>query len=546
MKNNFKTYLIAASILLLGLVLGALLFSGNQANGAEHDHSQVQAEGQIWTCSMHPQIRNEEPGDCPICGMDLIPTSQMDQTLDPDAIKMSKTARQLAQVETIVVGSQSSGSSLNLSGRLEMNQDNISSISANFKARIEKLYVNEEGEQVNKGQVIAELYAPEIQILKEELELATREENEMLLKSVTRKIQNYELSVRDVQSLEDGRLKLRASTSGVISTIDVKQGDNVKAGQNLISIADLSSLWAILDIYESDLNRIKKGDELTIRIPNEDNETGEVVFVSPVLNTNSRTANARVVITNTNRNLKPGIFITAELDNAESKSTPNQALMIPKSALLWTGKRSVVYQQLDNENGAYFKMIEVETGKTSSDYIEIISGLESGDEIVSQGAFSIDSEAQLAGKPSMMNPRTEPEETPISKETVSEQPEQVRQIINQYTDLKNALVLSDFKASLSAYNRVNSLLNQLNGGQFKSSNQINDIDDLRDEFILLSEEMIAIAKASNPTDTKLYVQRCPMADRGEGARWLSFSNQIKNPYYGDAMLKCGSVVDSIQ
>jgi len=546
MKNNFKTYLIAASILLLGLVLGALLFSGNQANGAEHDHSQVQAEGQIWTCSMHPQIRNEEPGDCPICGMDLIPASQMDQTLDPDAIKMSKTARQLAQVETIVVGSQSSGSSLNLSGRLEMNQDNISSISANFKARIEKLYVNEEGEQVNKGQVIAELYAPEIQILKEELELATRQENEMLLKSVTRKIQNYELSVRDVQSLEDGRLKLRASTSGVISTIDVKQGDNVKAGQNLISIADLSSLWAILDVYESDLNRIKKGDELTIRIPNEDNETGEVVFVSPVLNTNSRTANARVVITNTNRNLKPGIFITAELANPESQPTSNQALMVPKSAVLWTGKRSVVYQQLENENGVYFKMIEVETGSSLSDEVEILSGLKAGDEIVSQGVFSVDSEAQLAGKPSMMNPKTEPEETPISKETVSNKTEVVKQLINQYSSLKDALVKSDFKTSRSAYKQVNSLMSQLTSSQLKVSKQINDIDDLREEFILLSEEMIAIAKASNPTDTKLYVQRCPMADRGEGARWLSFSSQIKNPYYGDAMLKCGSVVDSIQ
>ncbi len=541
MKTQYKYYLGLLILFILGVVIGALFSSSDNGTEISHEHPQEVVQGQVWTCSMHPQIRNEEPGDCPICGMDLIPASQMDKTLDPDAIKMSKTARKLAQVETVIVGSQNSGSSLNLSGRLEMNQDNISSISANFKARVEKLHVNEEGEQVTKGQVIAELYAPEIQVLKEELELATRQENEMLLKSITRKIQNYELSVSDVQSLEDGKLKLRASTSGVISTIDVKQGDNLKAGQNLISIADLSSLWAILDVYESDLNRIKKGDELTIRIPNEDNVTGEVVFVSPVLNSNSRTAKARVIIANTNRNLKPGIFITAELVNPESKSSSNSALMVPKSAVLWTGKRLVVYQQLENENGVYFKMIEVETGSLSSDEVEILSGLKAGDEIVSQGAFSVDSEAQLAGKPSMMNPRPQAEIAQVSENELLEQNGIVKQLINQYANLKDALVKSDFEASTSAYDRVNALLLQLNNTDFKASNQINNIEELRKEFILLSEAVITIVKASNPTNTKLYVQRCPMADRGEGARWLSFSDQIRNPYYGDAMLTCGSV-----
>jgi Cu(I)/Ag(I) efflux system membrane fusion protein len=368
----------------------------------------------------------------------------------------------------------------------------------------------------------------------------------MLLKSITSKIQNYELSVRDVQALEDGKLKLRASTSGVISTIKAKEGDNVNAGQTLLSIADLSNLWAILDVYESDLNRIKKGDELIIRIPNEDNVKGEVVFVSPVLDSNSRSAKARVVITNTNRNLKPGIFITAELGNPESKSASSEALMVPKSAVLWTGKRSVVYQQLENENGVYFKMIEVETGSSSSDHVEILSGLEPGDEIVSQGAFSVDSEAQLAGKPSMMNPKEKPSEIQLASEIISNKTEVVKQLINQYSSLKDALVKSDFKASRSAYSQVNALLLQLNSTAFKTSNQINNIEELREEFILLSEAVITMAKTTNPSDNTLYVQRCPMADRGEGARWLSFSEQIKNPYYGDAMLTCGSVVDSIQ
>jgi Cu(I)/Ag(I) efflux system membrane fusion protein len=545
MKTQYKYYLGFLLLFIIGVVIGAT-FANDNSKERPHDHAQNLTKEQVWTCSMHPQIRNEEPGDCPICGMDLIPTSQMDETLDPDAIKMSKTARQLAQVETIVVGSQTSGSSLNLSGRLEMNQDNISSISANFKARIEKLYVNEEGEQVNKGQVIAELYAPEIQILKQELELATRQENEMLLKSITRKIQNYELSMEDLASMKEGQLKLRAPETGYVNMLKVNQGDNITAGQNLMNIANLSSLWAVFDVYQSDLNRVSPGDQLEITIPNQQQIKGQVSFVSPVVQEPSRSAKARVVINNTNRNLKPGIFITAKLANSESQPTSNQVLMVPKSAVLWTGKRSVVYQQLENENGVYFKMIEVETGSSSSDEVEILSGLEPGDEIVSQGAFSVDSEAQLAGKPSMMNPRPQAEVAQVSENKLSGQSEIVKQLINQYANLKEALVKSDFEASRSAYSQVNTLLFQLNNADFKALNQIKTIDELRDEFILLSEAVIAIAKTSNPGDNKLYVQRCPMADRGEGARWLSFSNQIKNPYYGDAMLKCGSVVDSIQ
>ena len=118
----------------------------------------------------------------------------------------------------------------------------------------------------------------------------------------------------------------------------------------------------------------------------------------------TRSAKARVVVNNQDLKLKPGVFITAELANQNSKSDSNQALMIPKSAVLWTGKRSVVYQQLENENGVYFKMKEVEIGTSSSDFVEILSGLNVGDEVVTQGVFSIDSEAQLSGKPSMMNP----------------------------------------------------------------------------------------------------------------------------------------------
>ena len=531
MKTTIKTYIIAGLVLVLGIFLGATLFS-SETKPEAHDHAQEPAGDKVWTCSMHPQIRKDESGDCPICGMDLIPASQMKEGVDPDAIRMSKTARKLAQVGTMTVGEEVPGSKMNFSGRLEVNQDNTSSISTNFKARIERLYINEEGEKVQKGQVIAELYAPEIQVLKEELELATRQGNEVLLKSIIKKIENYALSVSDIRSLENARLKLRSSKNGVISSLNVKQGDNVKADQNLMRIADLSSLWAIVDVYESDLNRIEKGDVLKIRIPNEDNVMGKVTFVSPVLDANSRTAKSRVVVQNPKRNLKPGVFITAELEN--TKPNANQKLMVPRSAVLWTGKRSVVYQQLENKKGVYFKMKQVKTGSTSSDQVEIISGLEAGVEVVTQGAFSIDSEAQLSDKPSMMDHQEESTDNASLLEDAELNP--VEDWLDDYLELKNSLVDDDLSGAQKHYK---TLLRKL----FKDEEVVlnaQNIQQLRNDFVQLNDHLIPLIKEQN-TDQKLYIQFCPMANDSNGAQWLSKNKAIKNPYYGASMLTCGSV-----
>lgn len=546
MKSNYKTYIITGLVLILGIIIGAFLFSSEGQTENAHNHSREQVQNEVWTCSMHPQIRQEEKGNCPICGMELIPASQMEDTVDPDAIRMSKTARRLAQVETMMIGDQTFKSSFNFSGRLEINQDNTQSITANFKSRIEKLYINEEGEQVRKGQVLAELYSPEIQVLKEELELAQRQNNDALLNSITKKIENYELTISDVESMNNGTLKLRSPMTGVITDLKIKQGDNLKTGQSLMSVADLRTLWAIIDIYETDLNKVNVGDQLRIQSPNYKAMSGEVTFISPVLDQKTRSAKARVVIENPDMKLKPGVFITSELMESTSKADVDETLMIPKSAVLWTGKRSVVYQQLENKNGVYFKLRIVETGDSSSDAVEILSGLEPGDEIVTQGAFSIDSEAQLADKPSMMNPKTDNSEIQLSAEIVSEQKDELSKLIETYTDLKSALVSDDFKTSKTEYEKVNQLLSELGRTSFLESDQVKTIDELRDIFIRLSQEVIELAKASQPTTKTLYVQQCPMANKSEGASWLSFSKEIKNPYYGSSMLKCGSIIDSIQ
>lgn len=538
-----KTYIIAALILVLGIVLGSTLFSSKNQTEKTHHHVQDQVKASVWTCSMHPQIRKDESGNCPICGMELIPASQMSDDIDPDAIRMSKTARQLAKVETMTVGEQNTNSNLNFSGRLEINQNETQSISANFKARIEKLYINEEGEAVNKNQIIAELYAPEIQVLKDELNLAIQQDNSSLLKSIEKKIENYELSISDVKSLKNGRLKLRSPKTGIVNTLKVEQGANIKSGQSLLQIADLSSLWAILDVYENDLDAINVGDEVNIIIPNHQDISGKVSFISPVLENNSRSAKARIVIDNTNQNLKPGVFIKAELKQPKAKANSEKTLMIPQSAVLWTGKRSVVYQQLENKNGVYFKMKTIEIGASFSDQVEVISGLKRGDKVVTHGAFSIDSEAQLSGKPSMMNPSKPQPEIEIAETDLSNS--NLEQLLSKYLELKNILVQDNFSQAQGSFKDFISIFKEQNSN-LNIQQDFKNIEALREEFQLISQIMIKIVKKAEGLPKTIYIQNCPMADDNSGADWLSYSDAIRNPYFGSAMLKCGSVIDSLQ
>lgn len=539
-------YAIAGLVLVLGIFIGSSLFSSEE-NTEDHNHT-AETESSVWTCSMHPQIRNGEPGDCPICGMDLIPANTLEETVDPDAIRMTKSARALAQIETTLVSDgKKTSSTLDLSGQLDINEKSKTSLIANFDGRIEQLNINFEGETVQNNQIVAELYSSTIQVLKDEYALAKRTDNGSLMQSVVQKIENLELSLQDIQNKsKSATIPLRAQQTGNVTQLMVAQGDQVKAGQALMEITDLSTLWAMFDVYEQDLNLIKVGDEMSMNIGGA-TVIGKVDFISPIFNTEERSAKVRVVVQNPNLRWKPGVFVTGVVSTNVINTKNETPLYVPKSSVLWTGKRSIVYKQLENENGVYFKLTTVEIGKTSGDTIEILSGLQVGDEVVTQGAFSIDSEAQLAGKTSMMDPKTEESQ---SKSSVDEEknlnPKAIAQLLSDYRQLKIALSSDNFEDAKTNYKKLVASFSKLKLRKLQNIDKIGSIDELREEFLALSEDIIAIAKTLNPTDQLLYVQRCPMANNNEGASWLSFTKEIKNPYYGASMLTCGSTIDSIQ
>jgi Cu(I)/Ag(I) efflux system membrane fusion protein len=205
MKKDKKTIIIVISALALGLLLGWLFFGGSESKAKdEHQHETEVAGETIWTCSMHPQIRQNEPGDCPICGMELIPLEEEnDNDIDPMAISMSPTAMQLASVTSAIVGSTVPVKSVRLNGKVQSDERLVYSQSSHIPGRVEKLLVNFTGEFVNKGQVIASVYSPELVTAQEELFEAQKikESQPQLFSAAKEKLKNWKLSEEQIEKL---------------------------------------------------------------------------------------------------------------------------------------------------------------------------------------------------------------------------------------------------------------------------------------------------------------------------------------------------------
>lgn len=412
MKNiNKQTILFILSALIVGVGLGYFLFGGNTSTEASHDHVS-ESKNETYTCSMHPQIRQPEPGQCPLCGMDLIPVnSESNDDENPMEVKMSPTAMQLASVQTAVVTKQLPFKEIRLNGKIQADERKSVAQTAHIGGRIEQLYINYTGEFITKGQEIGSIYSPELVSAQEELFQAEKMKatNAALFNAAKEKLKNWKLTDKQISELlETGKAKelfsVYADKSGIVINKKVNQGDYIKQGTVLYEVADLSSLWVLFDVYESDLSFVKKGDEVEYTIQSFPGEMfkGKVSFIDPVINPKTRVAKARINISNKGGRFKPEMFVSGILQNALKGAKPS--IVIPKTAVMWTGEKSVVYVKTSEQKGVSFQLREVLLGASLGDSFIINKGLEEGEEIAVNGTFSIDAAAQLAGKPSMMNP----------------------------------------------------------------------------------------------------------------------------------------------
>jgi Cu(I)/Ag(I) efflux system membrane fusion protein len=326
----------------------------------------------------------------------------------------------------------------------------------------------------------------------------------------------------------------------------------------------------VFDVYEKDISTINVGDVITFSTTSNPgkNYESKIVFIDPVLNGQTRTAKIRAEISNSSSNLKPEMFVRGKLIGNEVNSSE---IVVPKSAVMWTGTRSVVYVQLENTEIPSFEYREVVLGVSIGNNYEIKSGLSAGEYVVTQGAFVIDASAQLYNQASMMNQFSSPDKGNASDDvpdyvssTSKEFKKQLEIVLNSYYTIKESLVNSDIKQASIASNKLLSNLqktdmalikgaahiywmkkmNELTA-QAKSIENNEEIAEQRKAFTQLSSTMIVVTKAFG-IGGKSYEMYCPMANNKKGGFWLSNENNIRNPYYGDKMLGCGEIKNELK
>lgn len=584
-----------------------------QDHGAHHDHSGhahalqsngqqsaangglfTQTQAQEYTCSMHPNFRSTDPNDrCPICGMELIPVAAGGSDDDDDVTRIEFSGRSLALLglQTEPVRDGLAQYELRLTGQLDYDERGLTSISAWTSGRIERLFVNYEGARVAQGEPLIELYSPELLVAQQELLQALRlsnrqgpafiqEGHQQTVRAARERLRLLGMTAAQIDALiargeAQERVVIRAPSSGLVTTRAVSQGDYVNTGDMLLAIADSNKLWLVLDVFERDVSHFVVGDRVQLQLSlghrSARDVSGTIVSLAPRIDDERRTRGVRIALDADDLVAAPGGFVRATLQLQREG-----VLTIPASAPLITGKRAVVYVQEEANSGA-FAAREVELGGRYSDRYEVLSGLSAGELVVSRGAFRIDSELQLRGRPSMMAPQgggatghehhgTNAESTDEHAEHAASDSAATHATTTTPVELDPSV---DASAVFAAYHHMWAALHSDNLAAWQQAaaefhdavaavtwpstlatqheqlatgaghaHHVDRISVARDQFYAHSQAMIALAEAGYHQGD-LHLMFCPMARRGEGAYWLQEDDALLNPYFGSRMLRCG-------
>ncbi|MTB50406.1 efflux RND transporter periplasmic adaptor subunit [Lewinella sp. W8] len=603
---NIRTIIYLVVAVVLGLLAGYFLFGGEAEamdEHADHDHATMDEgvdEAEIWTCSMHPQIRQDGPGACPLCGMDLIPL-ESGNSADPAVLTMTEAAVAMARVRTVIVGDALvdegadagakgvGGAGIKLTGRLAPDARTAAVEVSEFGGRVERLFVSFAGEQVRAGQRIAMVYSPDLVVAQEELLQAKKyvDVNPELMAAARAKLRNLEVTDEQIGELEKTSkviniFPIYADRSGTILETKAEVGEYVKAGGALYTYTNLSNLWALFDAYEQDLAQIRVGDKVSFSVASQPGEIydGRVTFIDPVIDPKTRTAAVRAEVNNRLGRLKPEMFIEGTVSLSPGPSPRERGdvaggdeLIVPRSSVLWTGERSVAYVELPDMEVPTYEFREIIVGERVGEGYRITSGLAAGDRVVVNGAFQIDASAQLNNKASMMNRdvliQGQESDAPVAEEVPDyreDTPEafraQLGKVVEAYLPLKDRMVATEL-ADETLLASLREMLAKVDMMQVKGDAHVywmkqmeameahantllkkDEVEAQRAQFGFLSQALINALTAFG-VDGKYYVQHCPMAFDNAGANWLSNEEQIRNPYFGDKMLKCGSVTEEL-
>ncbi|HVR45000.1 MAG TPA: efflux RND transporter periplasmic adaptor subunit, partial [Thermoanaerobaculia bacterium] len=368
---------------------------------AAHGHA---SETAYYTCSMHPSVKQESPGTCPICSMDLTPVTE--EELTSGIIRADPVRIQKIGVRFVEVARKPLAETIRAVGRTTFDESNVRDVTLKLGGWIEKLYVNETGQAVRRGQPILALYSPELYAAQQEYLLAIRSQEaarqtgapdraDYLVRASRQRLKLWDLTDRQIDQLASSgepleQVPLYSPYSGYVVSKDVNEGAAVQAGQRIVRIASLDTIWVEADVYESDLAKIRVGDSARVDLAHVRGKTfeGRISYVYPWLDPATRTGRVRIELPNPDLQLLPEMYADVEIRSGGRES----GLVIPESAVLDTGRRQIVF--LDLGEGR-FKPKHIEIGAKDGGWYEVLSGLNEGDRIVSSANFLISSESRI-------------------------------------------------------------------------------------------------------------------------------------------------------
>jgi Cu(I)/Ag(I) efflux system membrane fusion protein len=479
-----------------------------------HDHSAEKPASEArqatwWTCAMHPQIKLPNPGKCPICFMELIPLESgrdADTRVSTVQYSMSEAAKKLAEVGTVEVKRNHAKVLVRMVGLVYEDETRIAALTSRVDGRLDEIYVNFTGSLVNKGDPMVTIWSPTL--IKSQVELfesMKSKDTEGIIRGAEEKLLQLGMTkeqIEDIKKQQKANLyvTLRAPINGVVTKKMAILGQFVKEGTEMYAINDLSHVWIKLDAYETDMPWIRYGQDVSFTTPAVPGRKfkGKVLFLDPVLDMKTRTVKIRVEAENPEYILRPGMFVTAELEAEidakgrvikpewagkyicpihpsdhpssepgfcpESKMAlrpasafgygddpnPEFPLVIPTAAPLITGKRSIVYVEVPKQDRPTYELREVVLGPRAGEEYVVYQGLKEGERVVTRGNFKIDSAMQIVAKASMMNP-IEPKPAKGAGEKAEEEvvkklqaPDEfvssLTPIVQEYLNLKESLV----------------------------------------------------------------------------------------------------------
>ncbi|MCH8319985.1 MAG: efflux RND transporter periplasmic adaptor subunit [Acidobacteria bacterium] len=427
---------LSVSLILVSIVLAsALIFFWNQAPASwlqetvtgEHQLVPVTGEdGEIeyWTCTMHPSVRMKDPGTCPICAMDLVPvmkrspaalangsTNSAQQLAgDKSTFTVDPRRQQLINVQTTEVEVRSLEKVIRTVATLEVDETRIEYVHPKIQGWIQKVFVDFTLQHVNEGDPLFSIYSPELVLTQEEYLLALKTAENLadspfehvssgarsLFEATRRRLELFDITDEQIEQLEKSgqvqkHLIVYSPVSGHVMEKNAFPNMYVTPETRIYTIADYTKIWAYVEIYENEISYVREGQRVamsTVAYPGEVFR-GDITYVYPHLNEETRTMRVRLEFPNPDLKLKPGMY-----SNIEIQVPLGATLAVPESAVLRTGKRDLVFVDLGS---GQMQLRQVEIGATASDYYEILKGLKPGERVVSAANFLIDAESKVQG-----------------------------------------------------------------------------------------------------------------------------------------------------